>query len=244
MRDRHGVVDRGRRRAATTRMLRSSAKSVSSAAIRPDRVPVSRSACGVRPVQQRLVGDVEAHHRDRHAGPEHDVGGLGVGVDVELGRDGGVPLPDRAAHQAQVGDLRGEVRVEPQQQRDVGQRARSARSRPAPGCSREDAGRSASTARSGTRRRRSPARAACRRSRSRRGPRSPARPSRAARPAAPSATGTSSAAVGVEQPQGVLGAVGHVGVAADRGDGEQVELRAGRRRGRSPARRRARGRCR
>ena len=52
------------------------------------------------------------------------------------------------------------------------------------------------------------------------------------------------AAVGVEQPQRVLGAVADVGVAADGRDGQEVELRAARRRGRSPARRRGPGRCR
>ena len=32
------------------------------------------------------MGHIEADHRDRHAGPEDHVGGLGVGIDVELGR--------------------------------------------------------------------------------------------------------------------------------------------------------------
>ena len=46
-------------------------------------------------------------------------------------------------------------------------------------------------------------------------------------PAAPSADRDVVPAVGVEQAQGVLGAVGDVRVAADRGDGQQVELGPG-----------------
>ena len=160
---------------------------------------------GVRPVEQRLVGHVEAHHRDRHAGPEHDVGGLGVGVDVELGRDGGVPLPDRAAHQAQVRDPRRELRVEPEQQRDVGQRP-DRRDRDGLRVLGEDPGHQVDGV-LGRRRRPSRARASCRRSRSRRGPRSPARRSRAAPRRRPRRPGTSSRAVGVEQAQRVLRAV-------------------------------------
>ena len=87
-----------------------------------ERVPVARSAATRRPVQQRLVGHVQPDHRDRHAGAEHDVRRLGVRDDVELRRGGRVALPDRAAHQAQVGDLRRQVRVQAQQQRDVGER--------------------------------------------------------------------------------------------------------------------------
>ncbi len=69
------------------------------------------------------MGDVEAHHRDRDARPEHDVGSLGIGVDVELGGDRRVPLPDRAAHDRQMGDALGELGMEPEQQRDVRQGA-------------------------------------------------------------------------------------------------------------------------
>jgi hypothetical protein len=66
--------------------------------------------------------DVEAHHRDREAGIEHDGGGLRVGVDVELGGHGRVALADRAAHEADVGDVVGQRRMEAEEQRDVRQR--------------------------------------------------------------------------------------------------------------------------
>ena len=49
---------------------------------------------------QRLVGDVERHHDDRHAGLQHDVGGVRVDIDVELGRRRDIAaLEEAAAHQ-------------------------------------------------------------------------------------------------------------------------------------------------
>ena len=244
VRDRDRVVDRRRRgepdhcALAVEREVRELRGDAGRSACR-----VPRSACRRLAVEQRLVGDVEAHHRDRHAGSEHDVRGLGVGVDVELGGDRRVPLPDRAAHEATGARSGDELRVEPQQQGDVRERP-DRRDRDRLGDAR--AGR-------GDERRRRPRGRAALGDGSRTRVADPALAvdlgrahdrRRAARPAAPSATGTSSRAVGVEQPQRVLGAVADVGVAADGRDRQQVELRAARRRGRSRARRRGPGRCR
>ena len=72
--------------------------------------------------EQRRVGHVEADHRDRQAAAEHDPGRLRVHPDVELGRGRPVPLAHRAAHQADVGDLRCQAGRGEQQLGDVGQR--------------------------------------------------------------------------------------------------------------------------
>ena len=85
----------------------------------------------VRRHHQRLVGDVEADHRHRHAAVEDAPRRLGVDVDVELGRRGDVPLGDRAAHDHDPLHVLGRLGVVRQEERDVRQRAdRDERDRP------------------------------------------------------------------------------------------------------------------
>ena len=72
--------------------------------------------------QQRLVGDVEAHHRQVDVGGEHAVRRLGIAPDVELGGGRHVALPDRAAHEHDPLDPRLDPGITRQQQRDVGER--------------------------------------------------------------------------------------------------------------------------
>ena len=171
----------------------------------------------------RLVGDVEAHHRDRQAGLEDDRRGLGIGVDVELGGDGRVPVPDRAAHQAEVRDPRRELRVEPEQQGDVRQRP-DRRDRDRLGMRSQDRARSGRPRRSGRRSAGDGGRIVFP---------MPASPwisvarttSPRSAPAAPSATGTSTRRRACRSRSAFVGAVADVGVAADRRDGQQVDLR-------------------
>ena len=68
------------------------------------------------------MGDLQRHERNRPAAVEHDRGGLRVGPDVELRGGGEVPLPDRATHDADLGDPREQLRVRPHEARDVRQR--------------------------------------------------------------------------------------------------------------------------
>ena len=73
---------------------------------------------------QRLVGQVERHHGQGHAGTEHDVGRLGIDIDVELGRGGDVAdLEIGAAHQHDLGDTRHDVGGAGEGGGDVGQGA-------------------------------------------------------------------------------------------------------------------------
>ena len=51
----------------------------------PTGVPSARNAVDARRGGQGLVGDVERHHHQGHAGSEHDISGFRVDVDVELG---------------------------------------------------------------------------------------------------------------------------------------------------------------
>ena len=181
--------------------------------------------CG-RAVQQRLVSHVQADHRDRHTRAEHDVCRLRVGDDVELGGGGGVPLPDRAAHQAQVGDLPRQLRVEPQQQRDVRERT-DRRDGHGLRVLREEARHQRHRALGARHVRRRVQHGAADAA----GPMDLGGPHDRAQERSCCTLGDRHVVPpeGVEQPEGVLGAPGDVGVAADRGDGEQVDLRAGRR---------------
>ena len=70
------------------------------------------------------MGDVEPGHPERDPRFEDDRGSLRVGPDVELGRGRGVARPERAAHQRDPGDPLVQRRRRPQQQGDVGQRPR------------------------------------------------------------------------------------------------------------------------
>ena len=94
---------------------------------RPWRRGVSRASepLDVRLPEQRLVGHVQADHRDREAAPEDDPRRLRIHPDVELRGRRPVSLTHGAAHQAHVRDLRRHAPGARQQQgRDVGQRAR------------------------------------------------------------------------------------------------------------------------
>ena len=73
--------------------------------------------------EERPVGHVEAHHRDRDPAPEDDRGRLRVLPDVELGGRRRVPLPQRAAHEADPLDPLADARPRPQEERDVRERA-------------------------------------------------------------------------------------------------------------------------
>ena len=46
---------------------------------------------------QHLVGDIERHHDDRHAGFHHDVGGFRIDIDVEFGSRRDVAALEKAA---------------------------------------------------------------------------------------------------------------------------------------------------
>ena len=46
--------------------------------------PIARTRSWSAGGGQRLMGEVETHHGDVPVGPKDDVGGLGVGVHVEL----------------------------------------------------------------------------------------------------------------------------------------------------------------
>jgi hypothetical protein len=76
---------------------------------------------------QGLVGDVEGHDHQRHAGFEHDISGFGVDVDVELGRGGDVAaLETAAAHQDDLGHAGDDVGGALEGGGDVGEGAEGA----------------------------------------------------------------------------------------------------------------------
>lgn len=80
-----------------------------------------------RPRGQGLVGDVQGHDHQRHAGFEHDFSGFGVDVDVELGRGGDVAdLEIGAAHQDDLGHPGDDVGGALEGGGDVGERAEGA----------------------------------------------------------------------------------------------------------------------
>jgi hypothetical protein len=64
---------------------------------------------------------VESCHHDRDAGPEHHGRGVGVDVEIELGRRGDVAEGERPAHQHDPPDAVADVRREAERQRDVGE---------------------------------------------------------------------------------------------------------------------------
>ncbi|CUX32019.1 conserved hypothetical protein [Agrobacterium tumefaciens str. CFBP 5621] len=77
--------------------------------------------------RQQLMGDVERHHDNRHAGSEDDVGGLWVDIDVEFRRRCDVAaLEEAAAHHHQFLDAVGDLRRLQERQRHIGQRAERA----------------------------------------------------------------------------------------------------------------------
>ena len=68
------------------------------------------------------MGHVEPDHRHVEAAVEHPRGGLGIGPDVELGGRRPVALGDRPAHEHDALDPLDHLRVQGQQERDVGER--------------------------------------------------------------------------------------------------------------------------
>ncbi len=72
--------------------------------------------------EEGLVGHVERDHGDRDAAPEDDGGGLRILPDVELRGRGRVPLPQRAAHQADALDSLADAGPRAQEERDVRER--------------------------------------------------------------------------------------------------------------------------
>ncbi len=85
---------------------------------RPERVELGD--LGV--AEDRLVGHVEADHRDREAAAEHDARGLRVHPDVELGGGRPVALAHGAAHEADVLDPGGQRGRRQEELGDVRQR--------------------------------------------------------------------------------------------------------------------------
>ncbi len=77
-----------------------------------------------RVVDGHLVGEIEAAHQDaRRAAAQHDVGRLGIEVDVELGR--GRHVAERAAsHDRDAGDAVREAGIALQRERHVRERSR------------------------------------------------------------------------------------------------------------------------
>jgi hypothetical protein len=68
------------------------------------RAPELADLLAARPGRDDLVGHVEPDHLDRDAAREHDVRGLGVAPDVELGGGRDVAERERAAHEADLLD--------------------------------------------------------------------------------------------------------------------------------------------
>ncbi len=76
---------------------------------------------------EHAVGHVERDHGDRHAAPQHDVGGLGIDIDVELGSRGDVAdLEIGARHHHDLADPRRDVGSLDQRHADVGERPEGA----------------------------------------------------------------------------------------------------------------------
>ena len=73
--------------------------------------------------RDRLVGHVEPDHGERHARLEHHVRGVGVGVDVELGRRRDVAEAERAPHGDDLAHVGEDARVLDDGERDVGEGA-------------------------------------------------------------------------------------------------------------------------
>ena len=77
---------------------------------------------------QHLMGHIERHHGDRHAAAHHDIGGLGVHVDVEFGdRRGVTALEIAAAHHHDLLDAGDGVRGHDEGHGDVGERPERAK---------------------------------------------------------------------------------------------------------------------
>ena len=73
---------------------------------------------------ERLVRHVEREHRDRSPTVEHDGGGIGIDVDVELGDRCCVPaLEESATHQGDLADLRDDRGFTSDCRSDVGEGA-------------------------------------------------------------------------------------------------------------------------
>ena len=68
------------------------------------------------------AGDLETDHRNRQPAPEDYPCSLGVHIDVELRRGRGVAQPHAPAHQDDPLYLLFEMRVLPEEHRDVGER--------------------------------------------------------------------------------------------------------------------------
>ena len=68
------------------------------------------------------MGHIQAEHGELDAGLEHDLGGVRVGEDVELGRRRDVALADGAAHQHDLADVAHDVGRPPDRGGDIGER--------------------------------------------------------------------------------------------------------------------------
>src|SRR5271169_2735713 len=74
-------------------------------------------------VDDDFAGDVEADHSERNSGIENDARGFRVDIDVEFGRRSDVAAAQRAAHDHDCFDERGDSGVGLEDSGDVGERA-------------------------------------------------------------------------------------------------------------------------
>jgi hypothetical protein len=120
-RDGAGVVDRRPAEAPEVEVGRAEERDPADDRARD--VAVERAqALDDRRRRERLVGQVEPDHRDRDAAGEDLLGGLRVDPDVELGVRGAVAAAGRAAHDDDLAQRAGELRMARQRARDVRQR--------------------------------------------------------------------------------------------------------------------------
>ncbi len=88
-----------------------------------DRIVYLANALDILRQHQRLMGDVQPGHGQRHAGFQHHFGGFGIDEDVELCDRRGIAGVHAAAHKYDALDAAFQLGMLGQQQGDVGHRA-------------------------------------------------------------------------------------------------------------------------
>ena len=84
--------------------------------------PVTGSHQCAPTCRDRLTGDVQPHHRERHTRLKDDMGRMRIGIDVELGRRRDVAQPDRTAHRHDLGHVVEDRRILDDSERNIRER--------------------------------------------------------------------------------------------------------------------------